>query len=137
MTETPPSPVEPDLGSPEVAACPYAFYDKARASTPAYRIPSMDGFLVTRFEDVCAAAHDPKSFSNRRPAFASGDAEFEQIRATGYRAVPVLVTCDPPEHKPFTPSASGRHEPLIRQIVSGLIDAFIADGRVELMAQFA
>ena len=138
-------PAEPDLGSPEVAACPYAFYDKARAATPAYRIPSLDAFLVTRFDDVYAAARDPKSFTSRRPRLAAGDPEFEEIRAKGYRAVPVLATCDPPEHtrhrklvnKPFTPVASGRYEPLIRQTVTDLIDGFIADGNLELMSQFA
>lgn len=145
MSIAEPRPAEPDLGSPEVAACPYAFYDKARATAPAYRIPSLGGYLVSRYEDVCAVARDPKSFTSRRPALAAGDPEFEEIRAKGYPAVPALVTCDPPEHtryrklvnKPFTPVASGRHEPLIRQTITDLIDGFIADGKVELMSQFA
>lgn len=140
-----PSTTNDDLTSPEVAACPYPFYAKARAQTPAYPVPAMGGFLVTRFDDICTVARDTASFTSRRPTIGAGDPEFEEIRAKGYPAVPALVTCDPPEHtryrklvfKPFTPAASLRHEQLIRETITGLIDSFIGDGRVELMSQFA
>ena len=134
-----------DFASPEVSACPYPFYDRAREQTPAFPVTSMGGVLLTRYEDVCAAALDHASFTSRRPVMGAGDPEFEEIRAQGYPPVAALVTCDPPEHsryrklvtKPFTPSASLRHEPLIRGTISSLIDAFEAQGRVELMSQFA
>ena len=52
---------------------------------------------------------------------------------------------DPPEHTQlrgalkgfFTATAVGRHEPGIRQIANDLIDAFVADGRVEIVSQYA
>lgn len=134
-----------DYASPGVAACPYDFYTRARAETPAYPVPAMGGFMVTGYDSVCATARDTASFTSRRPAMGAGDPEFEAIRAKGYPAVAALVTCDPPEHmryrklvnKPFTPKATLAHEHLIRQTIADLIDAFEADGEVELMSQFA
>lgn len=134
-----------DFASPEVSACPYPFYDRARTQTPAYPVPSMGGFLVTRYADLTTVAKDFGSFTSRRPTLGAGDPEFDEIRAQGYPAVAALVTCDPPEHiryrklvnKPFTPVATQQHEQLIRHTIAGLIDGFEADGSVELMRQFA
>ncbi|HVE28081.1 MAG TPA: cytochrome P450 [Sporichthya sp.] len=145
MPTVPTPATDADFASPEVSACPYPFYDRAREQTPAFPVPSMGGVLVTRFSDLCAVAKDPESFTSRRPVIGAGDPEFEEIRAKGYPAVAALVTCDPPEHsryrklvnKPFTPSATQRHEQLIRDTISGLIDSFAAEGSVELMSQFA
>ncbi|MFT4561151.1 MAG: cytochrome P450 [Gammaproteobacteria bacterium] len=52
---------------------------------------------------------------------------------------------DPPEHDQlrkamnpyFTAKITAQHEPAIREIVNGLIDKFIDDGEVELVAQFS
>ena len=139
------NPPTEDFASPAVSACPYPFYDRAREQTPAFPVPSMGGFLVTRYSDLTAVAKDTASFTSRRPTMGAGDPEFDAIRAQGYPAVAALVTCDPPEHsryrklvnKPFTPTATQRHEQLIRDTISGLIDGFVADGSVELMSRFA
>ncbi len=133
------------FGSPEYNACPYAFYTKARAASPAYEIPDVGAFLVTRFDSVLAAARTPEAFSSHRPKFGAGDPELEAIMAEGYPAVPALVTADPPEHtryrklvnKPFTAGAVARHEPLIRDTVTELINAFIDKGEFELLTDFA
>ncbi|GAA0628849.1 cytochrome P450 [Sporichthya brevicatena] len=134
-----------DYASPGVAACPYDFYDRARVETPAYPVPAMGGFMVTRYDTVCAVAKDTATFSSLRPTMGAGDPEFDAIRANGYPAVAALVTCDPPEHmryrklvnKPFTPKSTLAHEHLIRKTVADLIDRFEADGHVEIMSQFA
>jgi len=133
------------FGSPEYNACPYAFYAKARTASPAYEIPDVGAFLVTRFDTVLEAARTPEAFSSHRPKFGAGDPELEAIMAEGYPAVAALVTADPPEHtryrklvnKPFTAGAVARHEPLIRETVTELIDAFIDKGEFELLTDFA
>ena len=135
----------PEFGSPEHHACPYLFYTTARNEAAAYKIADANAFIVTRFDDVLAAARDPESFSSRRPPYGEGDRDVEAIMATGYPSVGALVTSDPPEHtryrklvsKLFTPSAVARHEPLIRETVTGLIDAFLDVGEFELLTQFA
>lgn len=134
-----------NFASPEVGSCPYPFYDAARAEAAVCPVPSVGSHIVTSFDDVLEAARTPEIFSSHRPRFGAGNPELEAIAATGYPSSAALVTSDPPEHTryrklvngPFTPGAVSKHEPLIREVVSGLIDAFIDDGEAELMSQFA
>ena len=58
---------EYEFNSPEVNACPYAFYEAARAECPVYPLPGQSAFLLTRFADVYDAAHHPETFSSHRP----------------------------------------------------------------------
>jgi cytochrome P450 len=133
------------FGPPEYNACPYAVYDEARTTSAAHQIPEVGAYLLTRFDDVLAAARTPQHFSNHRPNFGAGDPEVEAIMAEGYPSVAALVTADPPEHtrhrklvnKPFTAAAVARHEPLIRATVAELIDAFLPRGQFELLTDFA
>jgi cytochrome P450 len=145
VTEVSKCPEDYVFASDEVNACPYPFYAAVRPQSPAYHVPSVNGVLVTRYEDVLGAAKQPAMFSNHRPLLGAGDPEFAAIHATGFPVVAGLVTNDPPEHtrfrklvnRPFTNAAVSRHEPVIRETVSSLIDAFIQDGECELLTQFA
>lgn len=134
------------FGSAAHNACPFAFYDRARQIAAAYEIPSLsDTFVVTGFDNVLLAARTATSFSSHRATFGAGDPEIEAIMAKGYPAVAALVTADPPEHtryrklvsRPFTATAVARHEPMVREIVGDLIDAFIDRGEFELLRDFA
>jgi cytochrome P450 len=133
------------FASPEVSACPYPFYAAARDECPVYELPGGVGYLLSRYEDVSAAVTDTEHFSSHRPVFGAGDPEFEEIHARGYPQVPSLVTNDPPEHtrfkklvnKGFTPRSITALEPSMHKVVDELIDAFVGDGTVELMTQFA
>ena len=59
--------------------------------------------------------------------------------------MPTLLAADPPEHaryrslvnKALTPRRVAKMEPYVREIVTDLIDGFIADGRVNFTKQFA
>ena len=134
-----------EFNSPEVNACPYAFYEAARAECPVYPLPGQNAFLLTRFDDVYEAVHHPETFSSHRPILGSGDPEFEAIRATGYPEVPTLVTNDPPEHtryrklvnRAFSVRAVAALEPSVVAIVDELIDGFIDRGSVEFLSEFA
>jgi cytochrome P450 len=136
---------EYEFNSPEVNACPYAFYEAAREECPVYPLPGQSAFLLTRFDDVYEAAHHPETFSSHRPILGSGDPEFEAIRATGYPEVPTLVTNDPPEHsryrklvnRAFSIRAVAALEPSMTAIVDEVIDGFIDRGDVEFLTEFA
>src|SRR5204863_9120572 len=92
-----------DPFSPEVIADPAPFYARMRATRPVFRVPQGGFYLVTRYEDVVAAARDTDTFSNRfhSPGLALGQgsqaiqAELEAILAGGYPRTPTLLTNDP------------------------------------------
>jgi cytochrome P450 len=133
------------FSSDEVNDCPYPFYDAAREQCPVYELPGGIGYLLSRHDDVFEAARDTRQFSSHRPVLGSGDPEFEAIAARGYPTVPSLVTNDPPEHtrfrklvnRGFTARAVKALEPAMEDIVTELIDAFVADDTVDLMPAFA
>src|SRR5437764_11861566 len=93
----------------EVIADPAAWYARMRAGQPVFRVPGHGFYLVTRYEDVVAAARDTDTFSNRfhSPGLALGrgseaiQAELEAILAGGYPRTPTLLTNDPPAHTRF------------------------------------
>jgi len=37
---------------PEVMKCPFAFYEKARAEAPVYKMPGADVYFITQYADV-------------------------------------------------------------------------------------
>jgi cytochrome P450 len=138
-------PSDYQFSSEQVNDCPYPFYDAARERCPVYELPGGVGYLLTRYSDVSTAVGNTSVFSSHRPVLGAGDPEFEAIAAQGYPQVATLVTNDPPEHgrikrlvtKGFTPRSVKALEAEVYEIVDELIDRFIGDGSVELMAQFA
>lgn len=100
---------------------------------------TVDGeYVVSRYEDVRRVLLESDLFSS----------------GTGIRGKNYFPTSeetlrpnemDQPEHawlrhswdRFFTREAIVRHEPAIRSIIDGLIDAFIADGQVDVVSQFA
>jgi cytochrome P450 len=71
--------------------------------------------------------------------------EIREILARGFPSANTLLTNDPPSHsyyralvaKAFTPRRVGRMEDEIRSLSEELVDAFVDDGEVELVGQFA
>jgi cytochrome P450 len=132
--------------TPETLACPYDFYRRAREA-PVHQSP-LGFWLVSRYDDVMAVVRDPERFSsNFSSAFAAGPADDEilAIQREGYAPANTLLTNDPPSHtqfrglvnKAFTPKRVAQLEASIRAIADDLWAAFAADGRVELVGQFA
>jgi cytochrome P450 len=99
---------------------------------------SEDGYyVINRYEDIVNVLRDWKAFS-------SADGIIGAVRAPEQPLFKPNET-DPPEHTQlrgavarfFTASAVGKHESGIREIANNLIDAFIADGTVEIVSQYA
>lgn len=133
--------------APETVECPYPFYAALRRDAPVYQVPGMDFFIVSRYEDIQRVLLDTETFSSKTGPGVRGQPpkEVVEIMAQGWLPVDTLLTNDPPSHrryrglvnKAFTPRRVAQLEPSIRQIAHELVDAFIADGTVELVQQFA
>lgn len=132
--------------APETLECPFPFYEAMRREAPVYQVPGAGFFIVSRYEDIVQVLKHPELYSsNSGPGLAHFDAEIEAIYADGYPRPNTLLSNDPPDHmryrslvnKAFTPRRVLGLEPGIRALAETLIDVFVADGRVELIARFA
>ena len=89
-------------------------YDMLREQTPAFQVPELGFWLVTRYEDVRRILSDPKTFSSHYPErFGTGlslgraSERAAEVLATGYPWELTLLFHDPPHHT--------RHRNLIGQ----------------------
>jgi cytochrome P450 len=122
--------------SAEVAADPHPLYSAMREQCPVVGVPFSDtqaSFIISRHEDVQFALRNPEIFSSE------GAVDIGQERPL----IPLQI--DPPEHvkwrrlmDPFlAPKQVAPLEDDFRKLTNELIDAFIADGRVDFHEQFS
>ena len=111
---------------------PYEQINRVREECPVAHSPRYDGFwLLSRYEDVCAAARDTDTFRSE-PGIT--------IPHVGFPLPLSPIELDPPRHKLvrrpltdlFTPGAVASYEPDIRAIVTRLLDEMIDDGGGDL-----
>jgi cytochrome P450 len=125
--------------------CP--LFGQLREHAPVLHVPELDAWVVSRYDDVLAIVKDMDRFG-AMPADLVGEVpdELKEALPHGYAPwQPALVNTDPPEHnrirklaaKPLTPAAVKAREGVIRQAANDLIDVFIADGRADLVDNFA
>jgi cytochrome P450 len=144
---------QPNLGtwsSDETQECPYPFFEKLLEEAPVYRDPVTGMYIVTRYADISYVVEHPEIFSNRVPIAIQkkSPASAEMARRYAERGFPelfILSFDDPPQHdlhralvgKVFTPSYIRQIEPYLVDLSNDMIDAFIADGAVDLKSEFA
>lgn len=122
----------------EAAECPYPLLGELRTEAPIYQVPGTNEYLVTRYEDVVEILRDPERFSNALARGDRGQSHDSEVYAS-------TIASDPPAHKTkrnliarhFSPGRLREYEPVIESITNGLIDDFVAAGRVEFIGQFA
>jgi cytochrome P450 len=110
----------------------YAIYRTLRDERPVHREPGTREWLLSRHEDVRAAACDHASFSSEGTDISRG-------------LLPMIQALDPPRHdalraralRAFTASRVALLEPEIRRIARELLDGFADTGRGDLVADFA
>lgn len=110
----------------------HATYRTLRDEHPLYREPRSGQWLLSRYDDVRAAASDPATFSSEGTDISRG-------------LLPMIQALDPPRHdalralvsRAFTPTRVAAMEPEIRRIARERIDAFASRGRADLMHEFA
>lgn len=117
--------------APDFLADPFAFMD---GLPPVFHAPSIDYYVVSRYEDVEAVFLDPESFSAAPAQVPLVQLVPEATRILfegGHRPQPSMVSLDPPEHtrlrapaaRAFTPKRVAEFEPRIRETVCELLDA--------------
>jgi len=123
--------------SPALAADLHGTLARMREHHPVTWSEEHGGFwVVTGYEDVLRVAQDWRTFS-------SAEGVSVPPPPTKVNAIPEVM--DPPAHRAykrlinawFTPAVVARYEGPTRDLVTRLIDGFVADGRCEFMDAFA
>jgi len=136
MTTTP-APVF-ELRSGESWRDPFPMYAALRDHDPVHHVARGDYYVLTRFDDVWAAAGDSATFSSARGlTVVYGDVE-----ATGMGEAMPMVFLDPPQHTAFrhlvtkdlTPRKVATIEPDIRRFVIERIETMRARGEADIVA---
>jgi cytochrome P450 len=139
--------------------CPYDAYAQLRTQEPVHFVEGFGGtgvYVVSRYEDVSTVLRS-SDFASQTPMGppapgmleALGQVlgerpELADVLAQNAEMPTVLLLADGPDHgrhrrlvnRVFTAREVKRQEPMIRAVAEELIDGFIADGRVDLIAQF-
>lgn len=132
----------------DVLLNPYPAYELLREHDPVHWDDQLNGWVITRYEDVQAGLKNHDTFSSRRlgtlvssRADVAGSPELERFVELASHWIWML---DPPLHtrirklmnQGFTPRDVRRMEPLVHNIVTSLIDALLERGTFDLIADF-
>ncbi len=130
-----------------VQACPFPAYDALRDEHPVYLDPVTGHYVLTRYEDVRRALLSHSVLSNRTPFLGDRwSPEANRLFETeGWLPMDTLVSNDQPEHrtyrslvdKVFTTGKVASLEPRISEIISELIDGFVAQEEIDFIRDFA
>jgi cytochrome P450 len=134
------------LASPHLED-PYPLYQMLRREAPVVHNPTFNLWFVTRHADVVEVLRDPVRFSSAdvlKPVLESTP-EIKAVLGPDHSEIYPLLSSDPPLHtrvrglvgKAFGSPRVAALEPRIRAIADELIDAFVADGEVDLLPAFA
>ncbi|WP_328347757.1 cytochrome P450 family protein [Micromonospora sp. NBC_00421] len=141
MTEPVPA---AQLYTEQFAADPYPSFARLRADAPVCPVssPRFDSYLLTRFDDARAALTDPRL---SKDLYGPGQHYLQLFGPNSEALNRNMLNSDPPEHtrlrrlvsQAFAPRRIEALRPRVRQIVDDLVDGFVAQGRAELMHDFA
>ncbi|AEV71083.1 cytochrome P450 [Mycolicibacterium rhodesiae NBB3] len=141
---------------PALAQDANEYFDEMRRRNPVYQEPHYGVVAVTGYNEALAVFKNHDAFSAcisiggpfpPLPFEPQGDDIREQIEAHRH-LFPIfehMVTMDPPDHtrsrsllnKLLTPKRLKENEDFLWQLVDHQLDEFIADGRCEVMSQYA
>jgi cytochrome P450 len=121
---------------------PTEVYRRLRDDAPVYFNEEYGFYALSRFADVVSAHRDVNAFSSAHgiELFTLTNMSPEEIRS--YRQI---IMMDPPEHdtmralvsRVFTPRAMVSLEPMIREVISGYLDALADRSGFDAVADFA
>src|SRR6476660_7074749 len=128
--------VQFDPFSDEYFNDPTEVYRRLRDEAPVYFNERYGFYALSRFADVLAAHRDWETFSSAHGIDLSTLSK-DEATVRSFRSI---IMMDPPEHdrlralvsRVFTPRAVGALEPMIREVIGGVLDAL--DGATELDA---
>jgi cytochrome P450 len=133
--------VEFDPFSPEFFEDPTDVYRRLRDEAPVYFNERYGFYALSRFDDVVAAHRDWHAFSSSHGVDLSGLTKDPELM----RSLGLIIMMDPPEHdrhralvsRVFTPRAVTALEPMIRGVITGLLDDVVPRGQFDVVADFA
>jgi cytochrome P450 len=133
--------------APAHVANPYPEYAILRRDAPVFHDPQLDIWVVSRHADIVAAVKQPENFSSSGALTVAEkfSRSVQAVLAGGVGMAPLLTETDGPAHtriravfkRAFIQRRIEGMEPCIRAIADELIDQFEADGKAELVSQFA
>jgi cytochrome P450 len=138
-----------DFFDPAINDCPYRAYATLRDEAPVWFDERLQGYVVTRHEDVRAVLLDAERFVNSRAANKRSRTLPPKLLALyqdhGWVPAPTLAGRDDPEHREmralfdhaFRPKRLGALEPQIAALAHELIDDFVDEGACDWVRQFA
>ncbi|HVI48064.1 MAG TPA: cytochrome P450 [Chitinophaga sp.] len=141
-----------DLFDPAFVSNPYPVYTSLRNEAPVQRITLENGYpiwLVTRYDDVMAILKDNHRITKVPGKAQLSDGELPALPFDNIDSMAMLshhmLMMDPPDHtrirtlvhKAFTPRHTEQLRPRIQQIANELIDKVIANGKMDLIDDFA
>ena len=144
-----------NLIAPETLECPYPFYEALHEEAPVHFVPELGMAVVSTYDLLTEVVHDPITYSSAIPTGPADlvgeqaeavDEELAELRRINLRSsAPTLLAADPPHHmryrslvnKALSARRVARMEGYVREIVTGVIDDFIDDGKCDFTKQFA
>jgi hypothetical protein len=133
------APVAFELRSGETWRNPFDMYRRLRDEDPVHHVASGDYYVLTRFDDVFAAAADSETFSSAKGLTVN----YGEIEATGMGDATPMVFLDPPEHTRFrnlvtkrlTPRRVADIEPDVRAFAVERIERCRSMGTADIVAE--
>jgi cytochrome P450 len=135
-----------DLMDPATIECPYPAYERLRDEAPVYFEPTLQMYVITRYDDVRAVLRDTKRFvvSNRRMHPRQDLINETFVKAGGVVPAAAMTNLDNPEHRvlrglyndTFAPASIERLAGYVTDLAHQVIDRFIDRGRCELIRDF-
>ena len=141
--------IESLIGSQAFHSDPYPIYDRLRVETPVYRSDSLNGWLLTRYDDVALGLRDFRKFvvSGRIQRFLSELAPdlVDRAQPLVKHFSKAITHLDPPEHthirrpagEDFTPELFEPWRPRVQKLCDDLLDSLVHRGEMDLIADFA
>ena len=119
-----------DPTSAGILSDPYDTYDRLRTQDPVHRMRLINGWVLTRYEDVDMVLRDHRRFSKN-------DGREDEYRS--------MLHHDPPDHtrlrslvsKAFTPRAVRELHPRVQRIVDDLLNDLEGKDRFDIIESFA
>lgn len=125
---------------PEVQANPFPYYTYLRHHAPAYQVPGVGCWAISRYDDVLSAFKNPQLFSSSiiTAAFAGDLDPFPP-------ETPAIIASDPPDHtrlrklvnRAFTPRRVAALDQHIHEVVAHLIARIPSQGEFDLVRALA
>src|SRR6202453_3264431 len=135
------APVEFDPFSAEFFEDPTEVYRRLREEAPVYFNEKYGFYALSRYADVLAAHRDWHAFSSEHGVdLASLSKDHAFIKSLG-----MMIMMDPPEHnrfrnlvgRVFSPRAVTELEPMIREVISGLLNELSTRDSFDVVADFS